>query len=442
MKARLSLEARFHLVAAGCAVLAALTGVAAHALFGNLLAACAIGLLVALLVTLTVTRRFTRPINRTLQALTDGVASFRDGDFSISLGTDREDELGELVAAYNIVGQVLRDERQNLFQRELLLDTVIQATPVALLLTDPHQRIVYSNTAARKLFNRGRKLEGHEFNQLLGETLPQFLSAIRSGDEGLATLPGDSEDEIYFVSHRSFHLNTRPHDLYLFKQLTHELNRQEVATWKKVIRVISHELNNSLAPISSLAHSGNELLKREETERLSDIFRTIGERSARLKDFIEGYARFARLPAPRPEAVDWADFMGALHALAPFTLDGDTPRGTGYFDAAQIQHVMLNLLKNAAESGSAEADIHVTLDLGRERDSVVVSDRGDGMSDNVLRHALLPFYSTKKSGSGLGLPLCREIVEAHGGRLSLANRKGGGLAVTFTLPRGQRRSNF
>lgn len=439
---RVSLEARFHLVAAACAVIAVITGSLAHALFENIWAALVIGLLVALSFTLFITRRFTRPINRTLQALTDGVASFRDGDFSVSLGTDRRDELGELVEAYNIVGEVLREERQDLFQRELLLDTVIQATPVALVLTDPHSRVVYSNSAARKLFNRGRKLEGHEFEALLQETQPEFLDAVHAGDEGLATLPGETEDEVYFVSHREFRLNTRRHDLYLFKQLTHELNRQEVATWKKVIRVISHELNNSLAPISSLAHSGRELLKREETERLPDIFRTIAERSLRLKEFIEAYARFARLPAPRPETVDWAEFITALHDLAAFNLDGDAPRGTGFFDATQIQHVMLNLLKNAAESGSDDAGITVTLDIGRERDRIVVADRGDGMSDNVLRHALLPFYSTKKSGSGLGLPLCREIVEAHGGRLSLANRADGGLAVTFTLPKGQRRTEF
>lgn len=431
---RASLEARFHLVAGACALFAVIIGVGLQWLTGTWWLALIVAALASLVVTLLVTRRFTRPINRTLEALTNGVASFKDGDFSVSLGSDRNDELGELVEAYNIVGDVLRSERQDLFQRELLLDTVIQATPVALVLTDPHRRIVYSNGAARKLFRDGRRLEGLEFPQMLEDDQPEFLAALQAGGEGLFTLPGDNEDEVYFLSQREFQLNARPHALYLFKQLTHELNRQEVATWKKVIRVISHELNNSLAPISSLAHSGRELLRRDETGRLDSIFGTIEERSLRLKEFIEGYARFARLPAPRPETVEWCGFFDALQDLSTFTLAGEPPAGTGFFDAAQVQHVMLNLLKNASESGSEESAITVMLERSRGRDRIVVRDHGDGMSDNVLRNALLPFYSTKKSGSGLGLPLCREIVEAHGGRLSLANHPGGGLEVSFWLP--------
>ena len=431
---RTSLEARFHVVASACALLAACLGVGVQWLTDTWWLALVVAVLASLVFTLLVTRRFTQPINRTLEALTNGVASFKDGDFSVSLGSDRDDELGELVEAYNIVGEVLRSERQDLFQRELLLDTVIQATPVALVLTDPHRRIVYSNSAARKLFHDGRRLEGLEFPAMLEDRQPEFMEALQSDREGLVTLPGDNEDEVYFLSQREFHLNARPHVLYLFKQLTHELNRQEVATWKKVIRVISHELNNSLAPISSLAHSGRELLRRDDTSRLDSVFGTIEERSLRLKEFIEGYARFARLPAPRPETVEWAGFFDALRDLSTFSLEGELPAGTGFFDPAQVQHVMLNLLKNASESGSDTAGITVTLERLRSRDRVVVRDRGEGMSDNVLRHALLPFYSTKKTGSGLGLPLCREIIEAHGGRLALANHPDGGLEVSFWLP--------
>lgn len=432
---RLSLEAKFALIAALCALSGVILGALAFRFTGDPWQALVIGLLLALPLTLLLTRRFTRPVNRVVQALSDGVASFRDGDFSVSLGTDREDELGELVRAYNAVGDVLRAERQNLLQRELLLDTVIQSTPTALVLTDPVGRIVYSNTAARKLFFGGRRLEGFNFELLLQERRPEFADAATDETEGLFTVESEGEEEIFHLSHGHFTLNTRPHHLYLFKQMTRELARQEVATWKKVIRVISHELNNSLAPISSLAHSGGELVRRENTARLENLFAAIEERAAYLKTFIEGYARFAKLPAPQIADVNWREFMNSVGELAEFTLKGRLPADPARFDPVQLQQVMLNLLKNAAESGCDFRSIEVEVRKEPMRLRVDVRDRGTGMSENVLRHALLPFYSTKKTGTGLGLPLCREIIEAHGGRMHLSNRPGGGLEVSFWLPR-------
>lgn len=431
---RLSLEAKFSLIAASCALGGVVFGALAYYFTNELWQGMAAGFLFALPLTLLLTRRFTKPVNRIVQALSDGVASFRDGDFSVSLGTNRNDELGELVRAYNAVGDVLRAERQNLFQRELLLDTVIQSTPTALVLTDPVGRIVYSNTAARKLFLGGRRLEGFHFEQLLREQRPEFAGAVTDEIEGLFTVESEGEEEIFHLSHGHFTLNTRPHHLYLFKQMTRELTRQEVATWKKVIRVISHELNNSLAPISSLAHSGGELVRRDETERLEKLFATIEERAAYLKTFIEGYARFAKLPAPQIADVNLRDFMNSVGDLAEFTLKGRLPEDPARFDPVQLQQVMLNLLKNAAESGCDFRNIEVEVRREPMRLRVDVRDRGTGMSENVLRHALLPFYSTKKTGTGLGLPLCREIIEAHGGRLNIANRVGGGLEVSFWLP--------
>lgn len=432
---RLSLEAKFASIAALCAT----AGVAAAGLIvhftGSVWLAFAGGAALVLPLALFFARRFTRPINRIIQALDDGIASFRDGDFSVSLGTQRNDELGTLVKSFNEVGDVLRAERQNLFQRELLLDTVIQSTPTALVLTDLADHVVYSNTAARRLFHDGRRLEGFTFAELLASRRPEFLDAVRDQRDGLFTVETSGEEEVFHLSHGRFTLNTRPHRLYLFHQLTREFTRQEVETWKKVIRVISHELNNSLAPITSLAHSGRELLRRGDQQRLARALDSIEERAVYLKQFIEGYARFAKLPAPQPEPVEWKPFLESLGAMAGFTLKGRLPAAPGRFDPVQLQQVMLNLLKNAAEAGCDHRDIEVEVREEAARIRVDVRDRGTGMSENVLRHALLPFYSTKKSGTGLGLSLCREIVEAHGGRLSVANRVGGGLEVSFFLPR-------
>ncbi len=374
------------------------------------------------------------PAVRAINALSDSADSFRDKDFSVSIADERRDELGELIAAHNELGDVFRQERQTLFQRELLLDTVIQTTDIALVLSNANGQIVYSNTAGRRLLNDGRPINGLRFEELLQAMPGAFLEAVQRNRDGLFTYE-DDEPQTYHLSINDVTLNAQPHKLFLFKQLTQELGRQEVATWKKVIRVISHELNNSLAPISSLAHSGRKL-QEEVTgdDRLETIFATIEDRSSHLKNFIESYAKFARLPAPRLEEVDWPSFLKRLQQAVHFELREPVPDIDCQVDATQFEQVLINLLKNAHESGSPSDQIELSVQNSAGRVLFTVSDAGGGLSDEVLQSALLPFYSTKKSGTGLGLPLCREIVEAHGGRLSLLNSDAPGLRVIVALP--------
>jgi nitrogen fixation/metabolism regulation signal transduction histidine kinase len=375
-----------------------------------------------------------RPLRRLLRALEGAVASYRDGDFSFSISTNRRDELGELVRMHNALGQTLREQRQHLAQRELLLDTVVQNTPVALVLSDASGRVTYANIAARHLFNEGRTLAGLDFNELLS-TMPEALGKAAAGSEdALLTVDMDGGEETFHLSQRNFRLQGRPHRLQLYRRMTRELSRQEVATWKRVIRVISHELNNSLAPISSLAHSGTELARRGDTERLPGVFASIGERARHLHGFIAGYASFAKLPSPQPVSVDWPAFLDGLALHCQFTLVGKLPEEPGRFDATQIEQVLINLIKNAHESGSTDDQVSLAIHVLGHDVRIEVADRGPGMSDTVLAQALLPFYSTKRSGTGLGLALAREIAEAHGGRIALSNREGGGLRVSLLLP--------
>ena len=392
------------------------------------------GLAAALPLALWLARQAPRRWVRVLQALRDGIVSLRDRDFSVSVAAVEDAELGGLIEAYNSLGELLRRERLALYQRELLLDTVIQATPLVMVLTDDAGRVVYSNVAARQLLRAGRKLEGLGFAALLADAPPALAAALGGGGDTLFTMHIGGEPEVYHLSQRGFVLNARPHRLVLLKQLTRELAAQEVAVWKKVIRVIAHELNNSLAPITSLAHSGRLLAGEAADARLTRIFDTIGERAAHLATFIEGYGRFAKLPRPRPEPVAWAPFMARLEGTTPFRLEGTLPAEPGSFDARQLEQVMINLLKNAAESGSPATEITVAVQRAAPGYRIEVADRGTGLSEESLRDALLPFYSTKPAGTGLGLTLCREIVEAHGGRLSLASRAGGGALVTVWLP--------
>ncbi|MFC3714649.1 sensor histidine kinase [Luteimonas soli] len=379
-------------------------------------------------------RRVFAPARSLFRALAGSVASYRDGDFSGGVSWQGRGELRELVESHNQLGRVLRDQRQALVQRELLLDTIVQNTPVATLLLDSTRRVVLGNLAARKMFGDGRKLEGQSFDALLDGTSDAVREAFSRGGDGMFTVGDEDQEDIYHLSRRRFRLNGRQHELVLLRQLTAELRRQEVQTWKKVIRVISHELNNSLAPIASLAHSGAELLRRGQHERLPTALATIEERARHLEGFIREYARFAKLPAPRLQPVEWRRFVAQLRSQVEFVVDLHPADGTTRLDAAQVEQALLNLLRNAHESGSAPGEVKLSLRHIPGHWRIDVLDRGNGMNEAVLANALLPFYSTKRHGTGLGLALAREIAEAHGGRIALLNRDGGGLCVSMVLP--------
>ncbi len=390
---------------AGIAATAAATAVLARWLqpwAAALLAAAIVAAIVA-----TVIWRALVPMRALFRALAGTVASYRDGDFSFGITWDKASDLIELVDAHNALGTALREQRLALVQRELLLDTMVQNTPVAMVLVDAARRVVLGNLAARRMLGDGRRLEGRAFEDLLATADPAVREAFARGGDGMFTV-GDADDEdIYHLSRRQFRLNGRIHELVLLRQLTAELRRQEVQTWKKVIRVISHELNNSLAPIASLAHSSAELLRRGQTERLPEALATIEDRARHLEGFIRDYARFAKLPAPRTVPVPWRRFAGQLATQVGFTLDLQPEDGIGRFDAAQLEQALLNLLKNAHESGSPADAVRLSIRRTPEDWRIDVLDRGSGMNDAVLANALLPFYSTKRHGTGLGLALAR-----------------------------------
>ncbi len=433
-RAQRSLAGRIVVVVAATAAVVAAVTIAFDRWLDSPWLAGGAALLVTLPLAAWLTNRMFERWSRSLRAVADGIRSLRDRDFSVSVTPTGPDEIGDLTAEYNSLGESLRRERLNLYQRELLLDTVVQTTPLALVLTNANDHIVFGNIAARQLFRAGRKIEGIRFADLL-ENAPQPLrDAVDGGVDTLFTVSEGTEAEIFHVSNRPFTLNSQPHRLLLFKQLTREMAAQEVAIWKKVIRVIAHELNNSLAPITSLAHSGRELAMQPDTARLTRVFSTIEERASHLATFIDGYARFAKLPRPRPAEVHWGPLLAGLKDSLSFRVLQPLPTQPGWLDGAQIEQVLINLVKNAVESGSPEDDVTLSVTERGGGFTIEVRDRGNGLTEEVLRDALLPFYSTKPKGTGLGLTLCREIVDAHGGRLSIANREGGGAIVTVWLP--------
>jgi two-component system nitrogen regulation sensor histidine kinase NtrY len=320
--------------------------------------------------------------------------------------------------------------------REVLLGRALDVAPIAILLLNEVGRISLANDAARALFFEGVDPTGNDFLSLLGRAPDALRRAIANDGDVLFSIDdSDGERQTYHLSRRWFPLGGEPHVLVMVKNLSRELNRQEAEVWRRMIRLFSHELNNSLAPVSSLLHSAEFVVAGSPLEsKLALVFATIRERADHLRTFLESYAQFARLPAPRKKMVDWAPFLARISALWPeLDVDCDLPTQPGWFDEAQMEQVLLNLVKNAYEAGGGEVIVAVT-PLANGGVYISVSDRGPGMTEEVMRNALVPFYSTKEGGTGLGLPLSREIVDAHGGRLRIDTREGGGLCVRVRLP--------
>jgi nitrogen fixation/metabolism regulation signal transduction histidine kinase len=356
-RARRSLAGRIGVLVALTAAAVSAAGLAFDRWLGSPVLAAAAALLVVLPLALWLTNRMLSRWSHSIRAVADGIGNLRDRDFSVSVTPTGPDEIGDLTAEYNALGDKLRRERLNLHQRELLLDTVVQTTPLALVLTNANGHVVFGNIAARQLFRAGRKIEGIPFDELLAAAPQPMRDAVESGVDTLFTVAEGTEAEVYHLSHRPFSLNSQPHRLLLFKQLTREMAAQEVAIWKKVIRVIAHELNNSLAPISSLAHSGQQLAASPDPERLARVFTTIEDRAAHLATFIDGYARFAKLPRPRPAEVEWRALLAGLRNSLSFRVLEPLPRSPAWVDAAQLEQVLINLVKNAIESGSPEDEV-------------------------------------------------------------------------------------
>ena len=369
-----------------------------------------------------------------LQSLDHGLQSLRDNDFSVSLSLQKEQHYNPLINAFNQTSASLREERQRLYQREMMLDKVLNASPMVTILVDHRDTIVFTNNSAQQAFELNGSIVGRQWTNLVESLAPEFQHALNNHGESIFTLT-DSQgaQQAWHVTHSSVTIHQAQHKLFLLKTITQELSKQEVATWKKVISVISHELNNSIAPISSMCHSGELLAKNLDEPRLNRVFNTISGRINHLNDFIKGYATLTKVKLPNKHAVNWSVLIEQLQSLYPFKLTTPLPQITLNADIAQLEQVFINVLKNAHE---ADDSGHITMgfNITESAIEITINDNGSGMSAEVIQNALLPFYSTKHSGTGLGLALCREIIEAHDGKLIFNNREQGGLCVLIILP--------
>ena len=361
---------------------------------------------------------------RPLQTLSNMLAALREGDYSIrARGADRDDALGLAFMESNLLGETLRAQRLGAMEATALLRTVMAEIDVAVFAFDDAERVRLANRA-------GERLLAQPAERLLGRTAEQVgLADVLEGASPRTmdvTFAGGSGR--WEVRRGSFRQDGRPHTLLVLSDVSRTLREEELQAWQRIVRVLSHEINNSLAPIRSITGTLLSLLERRtRTEDADEDLRrgltVIGGRSEGLVRFMSAYARLAKLPAPNKAPLDvgaWVRRVTSLETRVPIRIVAG-PAATLQADGDQLDQLLINLVRNAADASlETNGDVRIRWSRRNGTLSLMVEDEGPGLANPS--NLFVPFFTTKPKGSGIGLVLSRQIAEAHGGSLSLANR--------------------
>jgi len=374
---------------------------------------------------------------RPLQTVSNLLSALREEDFSVrARGVRRDDPLGDVMFEVNALSETLREQRLGALEATALLRTVMEEINLAVFAFDDAQRLRLVNRA-------GERLLAQPIERLLGRTAAELGLADCLQGQPTRTLQMSFPGGIgrWGMRRNSFRQGGLPHQLLVLADLSQALREEERQAWQRLLRVLGHELNNSLAPIKSISGSLASLLAKERLPEdwKDDMQRGLGVIAARaeaLSRFMEAYSRLARLPQPKLQPLEIEPLvrrMAGLETRVPVVLIPGAHL-TIQADGDQLEQLLINLLRNAADA-ALETKGGVTIGWAKTGAllEVRVEDDGPGLSNTA--NLFVPFFTTKPGGSGIGLALSRQIAEAHGGSLTLENRKQKtGCAARLRLP--------
>ncbi len=370
-----------------------------------------------------------------LQTLANLIGALREGDYSLrARGAHRADVLGEVFREVNALADALREGRLEAVEATQLLRKVMEEIDVAIFAFDGHHRL--------KLVNRtGERLLGRSSQQVLGRTADELGLAECLRGEPIRTFQRAFPGGVgrWEQRRRTFWEQGRPHQLLVLTDLSRTLREEERQAWKRLLRVLGHELNNSLAPIKSMAATLRTLLMRRPSDWEEDAQRgltVIASRAEALSRFVEAYTRLARLPRPRRQPVDVEALIRRIVALET-RLPVAIVRGPQLHieaDRDQLEQLLINLVRNAVDAAlETNGGVRIGWRKSGHCLDIWIEDDGPGLAS--AENLFVPFYTTKPGGTGIGLVLSQQIAEAHGGQLTLQNRTTGcGCVATLRLP--------
>lgn len=373
---------------------------------------------------------------RPLQTLSNVVSALRENDYAFrARGAVADDALGELAIEVNALADMLQDQRAGALEAAALLRRVVGAMDAPVLAFDPTGILRLSNPAAERVFALPPDASVGAPADRLGLT-----SLLYEPDEGIVELEHEGRQTRWIVHRSSFRQRGVPHTLLLLSDVSAALREEERQAWRRLIRVLGHEINNSLAPIKSIAGSlRSQLISNvANDEDLEHGLHVVESRAESLQRFVQAYRQLAQLPPPRLQKTAFAPLLERTLALEQ-RLQPQLNRGpdvTLTADADQLEQMLINLVRNAVEAAQAARGRRPQVWVGWQvlAESVVIEidDNGPGIANDS--NLFVPFYTTKTGGSGVGLALARQIVEAHAGSVTLMNRQMGGARATVTLP--------
>jgi two-component system nitrogen regulation sensor histidine kinase NtrY len=383
------------------------------------------------------TRMIWETVQRPLQTLSNLISALREGDYSTrGRGGAQQDALGALMRELNAFADLLREQRLGDLESAALLGKVMAEIDVVILACDEQGRVRLANRAAELLIGRPAP-------RLLGDSLaPLGLSFLLEGAAPRKVLLEQlSPNGEWELRRTTFRQRGRTHTLIVLTDLRRALREEEREAWHRLVRVLGHEINNSLAPIQSLAQNLRRLLARPDRpddaeEDLDQGLAVIQRRAEALGRFMGAFTRLARLPPPRPEPVEiaaWVQRIAALETRLPVVVGGG-PAAAVQADPDQLDQVLINLVRNAVDA-ALETGGGVRIAWGVQQGLVElrVVDDGPGLIDSS--NLFVPFFTTKPEGTGIGLALSRQILENHGGTVRLENRADAqGCVATIALP--------
>jgi two-component system, NtrC family, nitrogen regulation sensor histidine kinase NtrY len=386
----------------------------------------------------------TEQITRPLQTLANVVSALREDDYSFrARGARRNDALGDLAIEVNALASMLQGQRAGALEAMALVERVINAMQSPVVAFDPEGRLKLLNPAGERAF-------GLDTRKVIGQTAAQLRleHLLEARDDELLSLEGAQQAARWVVKRAGFRLRGIPHTLLVLADVSAALREEERQAWERLIRVLGHEINNSLTPIKSIAASLRgrlEAIRSQTGEDGSDFvsgLEVIESRAESLNRFLQAYRQLMGLPVPRLAPVsleDLVDRVARLETRLAVTVTPGTP-ATLIADNDQLQQALINLVRNAVDAAESpdsrgrSPQVEMTWEIANNEVIIAVLDSGPGLSNAA--NLFVPFYTTKPNGTGIGLVLAQQIAQAHRGSVQLVNRANGvsGCRAELRLP--------